>query len=171
MSCREYLSGLGFVNMKIRSALSKKLFCASSADEMDDSELFDVFSIDNNPEPIQKIVQGEPRESLKKPKKLKTEESVAKETKTSAIGVNKKRTHDNPAPKDDPRENNESDETTHSRVSKKSRGMTDNPVVVDSFETESDQIIPATQGLQGLPVADHNIIIKKRVPPISKILK
>ena len=34
---------------------------------------------------------------------------------------------------------------------------------MDSFETESDQIVPATQGLQGIAPTDQNIVIKKRV--------
>jgi hypothetical protein len=46
----------------------------------------------------------------------------------------------------------------------KRKKIAQNPIVVDSFETESDQIVPAAQGLQGAPVdGDSNIVIKKRV--------
>lgn len=85
-------SGLGFCVDFGRSAMGK-IFETILA--MDDSELFDVFNVDNNPEPETKAIPTQ--------------------------------------------------------------------VVVDSFETESDQIVPATQGLQGIAPTDQNIVIKKRV--------
>jgi hypothetical protein len=84
---------------------------------MDDSELFDVFTVDNNPEPEQKTIARPERPKSKKEKKGKKEKSKAK----------------------------------------------DNPIVVDSFETESDQIVRATTGLQGVAPTDENIVIKKKV--------
>ena len=48
-------------------------------------------------------------------------------------------------------------------AAKKMRKLADNPIIVDSFETETDQIVPATTGLQGVAPTDQNIVIKKRV--------
>src|SRR5271170_1588287 len=62
--------------------------------KMDDSELFDVFNVDNNPEPAQKTIQAPPREKPKKQKKSKLENVASKEA-TANGGVNGKRPHDN----------------------------------------------------------------------------
>jgi hypothetical protein len=120
---------------------------------MDDSELFDVFSVDNNPEPVQKTAPG-PQKKAKKAKHTKQEKKATEDT------VNGKRSHDDTSSNSaEPEENG-----THVvPVSKRHRKNTQNPIIVDSFETESDQIVPAAQGLQGTAVADHNIIIKKKV--------
>jgi len=116
---------------------------------MDDSELFDVFSLDNNPEPEQKTVSVPVTEDLKKPKPSKV---------PSQNGSTSKRSYD--------RADDASDERNGSHsppASKKARKNVEDPVVVDSFETESDQVVPATQGLQGTAPEDQNIVIKKRV--------
>src|SRR5277367_3314585 len=63
---------------------------------MYDSELFDVFNVDNNPEPAQKTIQAPPREKPKKQKKSKHENVAAKETTANGggAGVSGKRPHD-----------------------------------------------------------------------------
>ena len=121
---------------------------------MDDSELFDVFNIDNNPEPVQKTVRGVQRVQSKKSRKSGKGEGVSNET--PANSVNGKRSHDQSR-------NDEKNNLKSTQISKKPRKNNDAPIVVDSFETESDQIVPATQGLQGTAPADQNIVIKKRV--------
>jgi hypothetical protein len=145
---------------------------------MDDAELFDVFSIDNDidaPAPATATVAAHLKDKTKKKKSkadnknkkqsIKTGDGQANEQTTSPKG---KRSHfevieissdDNEtgriAPEDSP------------RPTKKARKVEANPVVVDSFETESDQIVRAAEGLQGVPVTDENIVIKKKV---SKLL-
>lgn len=119
--------------------------------EMDDSELFDIFDVDNNPEPAQKTIAAPVERS-------KSHKSKSKKDKHDSNGVsNGKRAH------------NEADEsrTEDRTLVKKARKNVEDPIVVDSFETESDQIVPATSGLQGtVPPADANIVIKKRVSPL-----
>jgi hypothetical protein len=120
---------------------------------MDDLELFDVFSTDNNPEPVQKTASTTHKPKVKKSKKSKEEKSTTNDT------ANGKRHHDEPS------ENSTETDATNNEVgpiTKRKRKNVENPIVVDSFETESDQIVPAAQGL-GAPVTDHNIIIKKKV--------
>ena len=139
---------------------------------MDDAELFDVFNVDNSPEPPRKTVPGEAthlqRESKKK--KLKTEkqqvrqnESALDEATSPTNGSKAKRSHDDviEISSDDSDDGGPPEESP--RLSKKSRTAEANPIVLDSFEKESDQIVRATQGLQGAPVTDENIVIKKRV--------
>jgi hypothetical protein len=120
---------------------------------MDDLELFDVFSTDNNPEPVQKTASTAPKPKVKKSKKPKKERPTTNDT------ANGKRHHDEPS------ENGTETDATNGEIgpiAKRKRRNIENPIIVDSFETESDQIVPAAQGL-GAPVADHNIIIKKKV--------
>jgi hypothetical protein len=136
-------------------------------ERMDDSELFDVFSADNNPEPVQKtIATTAQRDKSTKQKNNDTEKSTRNDTSN---GVKQKRSYDELAP-----ENGGNKDTTNgtdsTQIAKKSRKNNDIPIIVDSFETESDQIVPATQGLQGIAVTDHNIIIKKRVHSITNYL-
>jgi hypothetical protein len=128
-------------------------------EEMDDSELFDVFNIDNNPEPEQKTIEGQKKRKTKKSKKSREEKRAGKEK--SANGVNGKRSHEELSTKSD----DEEEEAEPKTVSKKLRKLEENPIIVDSFETESDQVVRATQGLQGIAPTDENIIIKKKVSP------
>jgi len=133
---------------------------------MDDSELFDVFNIDNNPEPEQKTLAGAKTQKPKKPKKSKEQKNAAAAKEKSAAGPsNGKRGHKELSAKSD-----EENEVETTKLSKRHRKLEDNPIVVDSFETESEQIVPATRGLQGIAPTDHNIVIKKRVLPSSKTL-
>jgi hypothetical protein len=127
-------------------------------ERMDDSELFDVFNIDNNPEPVQNTVPGIQREDSRKLKKWKTEKF--KSDDSSSNEVNGKRSYVEVSTK---MEEDGVDGSENTPVPKKSRKNDNAPIVVDSFETETDQIVPATQGLQGAAVTDHNIVIKKRV--------
>jgi len=139
---------------------------------MDDAELFDVFNVDNSPEPPRKTVPGEAthlqRESKKK--KLKTEkqqvrqnESALDEATSPTNGSKAKRSHDDVIEISSDDNGDEGLPEESPRHSKKSRTEEANPIVLDSFEKESDQIVRATQGLQGAPVTDENIVIKKRV--------
>jgi hypothetical protein len=146
---------------------------------MDDAELFDVFSIDNDaeaPAPAAATVAAHLSERTRKKKSkangknkaehsIKTEEQATEQSpspmgKRSHVDVIEISSDDDEAggaaPDDSP------------RPAKKARKAEANPVVVDSFETESDQIVRAAEGLQGAPVTDENIVIKKRVP--SKLL-
>jgi hypothetical protein len=124
---------------------------------MDDSELFDVFNIDNNPEPEQKTIPTQNKKrKAKKPKKSKEDKSTTNQG-TSTNGASRKRSHEDLSTKSD------AEEDDVEIVSKKPRKIGETPIVVDSFETESDQIVPATQGLQGIAPTDQNIVIKKRV--------
>ena len=125
---------------------------------MDDSELFDVFNIDNNPEPEQKTIPTQNKKRKpRKPKKTTGEKSTTNKDQ-SINGFSGKRSHEDPSTKSDV------DEDEVEVVSKKPRKIDETPIIVDSFETESDQIVPATQGLQGIAPTDQNIVIKKRVP-------
>ena len=136
---------------------------------MDDSELFDVFNVDNNPEPEQKTIQAPPREKQKKQKKSKHENTTATKEVIANGGVNGKRPHDDVSTENDVQQPMDGVQTTG--AAKKSRKLADNPIIVDSFETETDQIVPATTGLQGVAPTDHNIVIKKRVPSwLSSVL-
>src|SRR5271169_4839426 len=126
---------------------------------MDDSELFDVFKIDNDPEPEQKTISGTKTQKPKKPKKSKDEKNATAVNEKSTNGPsNGKRGH-----KDLSANSDEEDGVETATISKRHRKLGENPIVVDSFETESEQIVPATQGLQGIAPTDQNIIIKKRV--------
>jgi hypothetical protein len=121
---------------------------------MDDLELFDVFSADNNPEPAQKTITGHSREKVTKTTRPRHENSQVKDK------ANGKRSYHDSA------ENGAEEDFDRDDIapSKRSRKVNENPIVVDSFETESDQIVPVAQGLQGIPAPpDENIIIKKRV--------
>jgi hypothetical protein len=133
---------------------------------MDDSELFDVFAIDNNPEPEQKTIARPERVKSKKDKKDKKEKHKSK-SKDASNGLNGKRAHDedsqNSVGEDDINGADSSPPAT-----KKSRRSKENPIVVDSFETESDQIVRATTGLQGVAPTDENIVIKKKVLILSE---
>jgi hypothetical protein len=114
---------------------------------MDDAELFDVFAVEETP-----VVQVPNTVKTKKHKKEKKKASNQVEDEP----ITNKRALERAA--------NEDESATH-KV-KKQRKTEPQPIIVDSFETESDQIVPATQGLQGVPLAtDQNIVIKKRVPP------
>lgn len=127
---------------------------------MDDAELFDVFNIDNNPEPVQTTVHGQQqKDKPKKPKKPKDEKQGSGDIASN--GVTGKRSHEQFSTKGGGPEQEVGGSASH--MSKKPRKPNNAPVVVDSFETESDQIVPATQGLQGIAVTDQNIVIKKRV--------
>jgi hypothetical protein len=138
---------------------------------MDDSELFDVFSADNNPEPAQKTIQGVETHKSKSKKSKKS--NKAKDRKNGENGNkdthNGKRPHDVIVSHPDGKEETNGTED-ESPKSKRSRKNQQNPIVVDSFETESDQIVPAASGLQGAPAPDHNIIIKKKVPSQNDLL-
>jgi FtsZ-interacting cell division protein YlmF len=128
---------------------------------MDDSELFDVFNVDNNPEPETKTIPTQNKtQKAKKPKKSKEDKSTTNQ-RTSSNGATGKRFHEDLSTKSDVEEDDVE------VVSKKPRKIDETPVIVDSFETESDQIVPATQGLQGIAPKDQNIVIKKRVTPRS----
>jgi hypothetical protein len=120
---------------------------------MDDSELFDIFDVDNNPEPVQKSAPAPVQRSKSHKKKSKKDTS---ESQSNGI-ANGKRPHDS---------NKDTGEEVEERETpvKKVRKIVQDPIVVDSFETESDQIVPATTGLQGTLPTDANIVIKKRVP-------
>jgi len=136
---------------------------------MDDSELFDVFNVDNNPEPAQKTIQAPPREKPKKQKKSKHENVAAKETTANGggAGVSGKRPHDHVSTETS--QEQQMDGVENTGVAKKVRKLADNPIIVDSFETETDQIVPATTGLQGVAPKDQNIVIKKRVITYSML--
>ena len=123
-----------------------------------DSELFDVFNIDNNPEPQQKTIpsQSKKRKS-KKPNKSNKDKSL-EGNDPSLDGVNRKR------PNEDLTKSDLEDDVEPPQTPKKHRKIDEIPIIVDSFETESDQIVPAIQDFEGTPIqADQNIIIKKRV--------
>lgn len=120
--------------------------------EMDDSELFDVFDVDNNPEPVQKGPVA-PIERTKSQKKHRS-----KDTKPDSNGI---------ASGKRPLDKQDDQDVEERTMIKKSRKNIADPVVVDSFETESEQIVPATMGLQGTAPTDANIVIKKRVSPES----
>jgi len=119
---------------------------------MDDPELFDVFNVDNNTEPLQRPVQSVPRDMPNK--------SVMKELPVN--GVQRKRSYDGLTANGN-RQGINGGDVFH--ISKKPRKNEENPIVVDSFESESDQVVPATHGLQGIVPTDQNIVIKKRVSP------
>ena len=132
--------------------------------KMDDLELFDVFNVDNNPEPEQKTIQAPPREKPKKQKRSKHENTAAKEV-TANGGVHGKRPHEHVSPENGVQQPMDGVQTTG--AAKKPRKLADNPIIVDSFETETDQIVPAATGLQGVAPTDQNIVIKKRVTPMT----
>jgi hypothetical protein len=121
---------------------------------MDDSELFDVFDVDNNPEPTPKDPAPPIERSKSHKKKSKRDPAEAHANGPSANG---KRPHED-------KQGKHTQEGTP--PVKKPRKRAEDPIVVDSFETESDQIVPATTGLQGTVPADANIVIKKRVCPL-----
>jgi len=127
---------------------------------MDDADLFDVFNEDNNPEPQQKTIQGTKGSKVKKSKKEKKDKS--KETHN---GIHKKRSHEeiNPSHDMEDEENEVIDNEESTRLNKKPRKIAEHPIVVDSFETETDQIVPATTGLQGTVPASDTIVLKKKV--------
>ena len=131
-------------------------------EKMDDSELFDVFTVDNNPEPEQKTIARPERPKSKKEKKEKKEKSKSKSKDGSANGVNGKRSHEEHSAKSDDEEDVDG-VIDLPPSTKRFRKNNDNPIVVDSFETESDQIVRATTGLQGVAPTDENIVIKKKV--------
>jgi len=122
---------------------------------MDDSELFDVFDVDNNPEPAAKDPAPPIERSKSHKKKSKRDPS---ESHANGPSANGKRPHED-------KQGKHTQEGTP--PVKKPRKRAEDPIVVDSFETESDQIVPATTGLQGTVPADANIVIKKRVCPLS----
>ena len=128
---------------------------------MDDSELFDVFNEYNNPEPLQKTTAGTKDAERKKSKKDKKKDK----SKDTQNGVNqRKRSLDETSEKMDvDGESGEIDAAEVSGITKKVRKNTQQPIVVDSFETESDQVVPAIAGLQGIAPTNDNIVIKKRV--------
>lgn len=133
--------------------------------KMDDSELFDVFTVDNNPEPEQKTIARPERPKSKKDKKDRKEKHKSK-SKDASNGSNGKRAHD-----DDSQNSvgeNDIDGTDSSPPATKRLRKKENPIVVDSFETESDQIVRATTGLQGAAPTDENIVIKKKVAILSE---
>ena len=115
---------------------------------MDDTELFDVFSLDNNPEPEQKTVFVPVTEDLKK----------SRSSTLLPKGLAGKRRHEVADGAVD-----EPNGSPFPSVSKKAKKSAEDPIVVDSFETESEQVVPATQGLQGNAPLDDKIVIKKRV--------
>src|SRR5579862_5563080 len=125
---------------------------------MDDLELFDVFNEDNNPEPQQKTIQST---STVREKKSKKEKKKEKSKDSNQNGHHRKRSHDDLSNKSDV--DGEVDEMDSTRITKKPRKNTEQPIVVDSFETESDQVLPATAGLQGTVPTNDNIVIKKKV--------
>jgi hypothetical protein len=170
-----YLQAARRCSLQIRD--EKKLISRTQA-RMDDAELFDVFSIENDteaPAPATATVASHLKEKTKK-KKSKTD------NKHKAKQIIKKEEHTNKQPPS-PRGKRShvevieisSDENVAGvaapddspRPAKKPRKAEAHPVVVDSFETESDQIVRAAEGLQGVPVTDENIVIKKKV---SKLL-
>src|SRR5271170_1563119 len=107
--------------------------------KMDDSELFDVFNVDNNPEPAQKTIQAPPREKPKKQKKSKHENTVANDKVTAngggGGGVKGKRPHDHVSTETSKEKQMDGVESTG--MAKKMRKLADNPIIVDSFETET----------------------------------
>ena len=131
---------------------------------MDDSELFDVFNVENNPEPAQKTIQGLPREKPKKPEKSKHEKDVVRDAAAKG-GVNGKRPYEQVSREAKKERQIDGQESTG--VAKKPRKLADHPIIVDSFETETDQIVPATTGLQGVAPTDQNIVIKKKVTTVN----
>ena len=154
----------------------KKLYegrgLARQAARMDDADLFDVFSIDNNPEPPQKTIPGEAAHLQQKAKKTRSkrkhearkDDSVLEEAISPTNGSKAKRSHDDVVGISSDDNENGGPPEEFPRSAKKSRKAEANPIVLDSFEKESDQIVRATQGLQGAPVTDEDIVIKKRVP-------
>src|SRR5271155_1791574 len=159
------MPGLG---LRLEQDLQRKSLASDNlerkTEKMDDSGLFDVFNVDNNPEPAQKTIQAPPHEKPKKQKKSKHENIVAK-YKFSANGggggVKGKRPHDHVSTETSKGKQMDGVESTG--AAKKMRTLADDPIIVDSFETETDQIVPATTGLQGVAPTDQNIVIKKRV--------
>jgi len=128
---------------------------------MDDSELFDVFNEYNNPEPLQKTTAGTKDVERKKSKKDKKKDN-SKDTQNGTH--QRKRSLDETSEKMDvDGETGEIDAAEVSGITKKVRKNTQQPIVVDSFETESDQVVPAIAGLQGIAPTNDNIVIKKRV--------
>src|SRR5271167_1921405 len=84
------------VRVQVAYCDGKKIFSA-----MDDSELFDVFNIDNNPEPEQKTISTQNKKrKAKKQKKAKDDKSTRKQG-TSTNDVNGKRFHEDLATKSD----------------------------------------------------------------------
>ena len=116
---------------------------------MDDSDLFDVFDVDNNPEPI----QNAPPAPLERQKSQKHKSKDPNKHESNGVVAIGKRAHDK----------RDGDDAEGQTTVKKARKNIEDPIVVDSFETESEQIVPATTGLQGIAPTDANIIIKKRV--------
>ena len=116
---------------------------------MDDSDLFDVFDVDNNPEPI----QNAPTAPLERQKSQKHKSKGPSKQESNGVVAIGKRAHDK----------RDGDDAEGKMTVKKARKNIEDPIVVDSFETESEQIVPATTGLQGTAPTDAKIIIKKRV--------
>jgi hypothetical protein len=113
--------------------------------------------VDNNPEPEQITIPTQNKKrKAKRPKKSREDKSATNQ-EISTNGVSAKRFHENISTKSDVEEDDAK------VVSKKPRNIDSAPIIVDSFEKESDQIVPATQGLQGVAPTDQNIVIKKRV--------
>ena len=125
---------------------------------MDDPELFDVFNVDDASEPAQRAMQSLRRDKFNTSEKKEVKKSA--KTETPVNGVQRKRSYDDAVPNGILQSTNGEDV---SHISKRSRKREENPIVVDSFETESEQVVPATQGLQGIAPVDKNIVIKKRV--------
>ena len=148
------MTGLGY-RLDIGRSAAGKIFETLLA--MDDSELFDVFNVDNNPEPEQTTIPTQNKKrKAKKPKKSREDKSTTNQEISTNV-VNGKRSHEDLSTKSDVEEDDAK------VVSKKPRNINEAPIIVDSFEKESDQIVPATQGLQGVAPTDQNIVIKKRV--------
>jgi hypothetical protein len=137
---------------------------------MDDSELFDVFKIESNPEPIHKPIPTGPRDKRKYSDRKSSEKSSIGLINGANVAVTRRSSEEN-AQNAQTRFTTKEIESFH--TSKRSRRANQvEPIVVDSFETETDQIVPATQGLQGIAPTDQNIIIKKRVSlPNKAIIK
>ena len=134
---------------------------------MDDPELFDVFTVDNNPEPPRKTLIVTEEHKIKKSKKERPKEKDKKKSEDG--GINLRRLQDTKKRRKEQQSNDE-DQTSGTesyKTAKRPRKVPEQPVIVDSFETETDQIVPAAQGLQGAAITDQNIIIKKRVRPRS----
>jgi hypothetical protein len=139
---------------------------------MDDAELFDVFSVNNNPEPPRKTLTVTEDHKTKKPKKEGHNKEKDKR-KPEDGETNAHRSQDAKKRRKE-QQSNDDDQTSGTEsynIAKRPRKVAEQPVVVDSFETETDQIVPAAQGLQGAAITDHNIIIKKRVRPRSRKCK
>jgi len=127
---------------------------------MDDAELFDVFEVEDSVEtvPLKPAKATKEHRTKKSKKEHKEKKKSTPHQDDEDVSSKNKRALEQ-------RHFNGDDMPEDSRKSKKSRKIEPQPIVVDSFETETEQIVPATQGLQGTPLtsADQNIVIKKRV--------